>query len=160
MERSASAQPEQTIHPLAASDDRYAHLCVCVCVRVCMYVCVCVCDDEGLWAKRLTRGRSWATTKHVGRLRFLQTINLRRNHLQELPAEFGELRDLQYLTLSFNRLQRLPGNSTYNARVTCRVVGRVVSCRLRTHQANGVGSRQTRLGISRICACWTSTRTS
>jgi Leucine-rich repeat (LRR) protein len=39
----------------------------------------------------------------------LQTINLRRNHLQELPAEFGELRDLQYLTLSFNRLQRLPG---------------------------------------------------
>ncbi len=95
-------------------------------------VCVCVCDDEGLWAKRLTRGRSWATTKHVGRLRFLQTINLRRNHLQELPTEFGELRDLQYLTLSFNRLQRLPGNSTYNARVSCRwsCACRVVSCRV------------------------------
>jgi hypothetical protein len=101
--------------------------CVCVCV------CVCVCDDEGLPAvcgprdsHAVARG---ATTKNVGRLRFLQTINLRRNHLQELPAEFGELRDLQYLTLSFNRLQRLPGNSTYNARVSCRV--RVVSCRVR-----------------------------
>jgi hypothetical protein len=110
-------------------------------------------------AKRLTLTRlivGYQKRERAGRLRFLQTINLRRNHLQELPAEFGELRDLQYLTLSFNRLQRLPGNSTHNARVSCRVV----SCRVRTSRANRVGSLQTRLGISRICACWTSTRTS
>lgn len=46
----------------------------------------------------------------TGQLRYLQSINLRRNHLQDLPVEFGELRELQYLVLSFNRLQRLPGS--------------------------------------------------